>query len=277
MLLLSVFYDRQVLCPMLKKTFIHLPKVGPATELHFWRQGISTWEDFLATRAIPGLSRKRLHTLQLDLEKSLGHLDQPAYFSSRLPANERWRLFEQYRRRTAYLDIETTGANWPNLSVTVIGLYDGRTFHQFVLGENILDFLDIIDEFQVLVTFNGSQFDLPVLQAFFGGRPFRQTHIDLRFVLARLGIKGGLKKIEPKFGLNRPPDLAGLNGYDAVLLWERAQRGSRPARDLLLRYNQEDVINLESLMEQTYQLACQRALAVLKPSKPLSPLWQNKV
>jgi uncharacterized protein YprB with RNaseH-like and TPR domain len=175
------------------------------------------------------------------------------------------------------LDIETTGANWPNLSVTVIGLYDGRTFHQFVLGENILDFLDIIDEFQVLVTFNGSQFDLPVLQAFFGGRPFRQTHIDLRFVLARLGFKGGLKKIEPKFGLNRPSDLAGLNGYDAVLLWERAQRGSRPARDLLLRYNQEDVVNLESLMEQTYRLACQRALAVLKPSKPLSPLWQNKV
>ena len=190
---------------MLKRTFIHLPKVGPATELYFWREGFHTWEDFLAARTIPGLSQTRLAALQCDLEHSLGHLDQPAYFGSRLPAGERWRLFKQYRPRTAYLDIETTGANWPNLSVTVIGLYDGRTFHQFVLGENILDFLDIIDEFQMLVTFNGSQFDLPVLQAFFGGRPFRQTHIDLRFVLARLGFKGGLKKIEPRFGLNRAP------------------------------------------------------------------------
>ncbi len=262
---------------MLKKTFIHLPKVGPATELQFWRQGLHTWEDFLAARAVPGLSRMRLAALQRDLEKSLGHLDHPAYFGDRLPANERWRLFEQYRPKTAYLDIETTGANWPNLSVTVIGLYDGRTFHQFVLGENLRDFLDIIENFQILVTYNGSQFDLPVLQAFFDGRPFRHTHIDLRFVLARLGFKGGLKKIEPQFGLARPPDLAGLDGYDAVLLWERSRRGNRAARDLLLRYNQEDVINLESLMEQAYHLACQRALSLLKPGKPLSPLSRNKV
>jgi uncharacterized protein YprB with RNaseH-like and TPR domain len=251
---------------MLKRTFIHLPKVGPTTEINFWQQGLHTWEDFLTTREVFGLSRGRLAALQCDLEHSLQHLDQPAYFGSRLPANERWRLFKQYQARTAYLDIETTGANWPNLAVTVIGLYDGRTFHQFVLDENILDFLDIIDEFQMLVTFNGSQFDLPVLQAFFGGRPFRQTHIDLRFVLARLGFKGGLKKIEPRFSLNRPPDLAGLDGYDAVLLWERARRGDRVARDLLLRYNQEDVVNLESLMIQTYQLASQRALAVLDTS-----------
>jgi hypothetical protein len=61
--------------------------------------------------------------------------------------------------------------------------------------------------------------------------------------------------------VHRPPDLAGLDGYDAVLLWERAQRGNRMARDLLLRYNREDVVNLESLMEQAYQLARQRALA----------------
>jgi uncharacterized protein YprB with RNaseH-like and TPR domain len=248
---------------MLKRTFIHLPKVGPATELHFWREGFQTWENFLEAKDVPGLSQARLAALQCDLENSLGHLDKPDYFGARLPAGERWRLFKQYQPRTAYLDIETTGANWPNLSVTVIGLYDGRSFHQFVLGENIFDFLDIIDEFQMLVTFNGSQFDLPVLQAFFGGRPFRQTHIDLRFVLARLGYKGGLKKIEPRFGLSRPPDLAGLDGYDAVLLWERARRGNRMARNLLLRYNREDVINLESLMEQAYQLAYQRALAGL--------------
>ena len=122
---------------MLKRTFLHLPMVGPTTERQFWRQGLHTWEDFLAAKAVPGLSRMRLAALQRDLEQSLEHLDQPAYFGSRLPANEQWRLFKQYRPRTAYLDIETTGANWPNLAVTVIGLYDGRNFHQFVLGENL--------------------------------------------------------------------------------------------------------------------------------------------
>jgi uncharacterized protein YprB with RNaseH-like and TPR domain len=252
---------------MLKRTFMHLPRVGPATELHLWRQGLQTWDDLLAARRVPGVSPGRLARHQRHLEESLAHLDQPAYFSRRLPAAERWRLFDQYRPRTAYLDIETTGANWPHLTVTVIGLYDGRDFQQFVLGQNLQDFLAHIDAYPVLVTFNGSQFDLPVLEAVFG-RPFPQAHIDLRFVLARLGYKGGLKKIEPRFGLQRPAELEGLDGYDAVLLWERARRGDAAALETLLAYNREDVINLETLMEQAYQLARQRTLAQIASADP---------
>lgn len=251
---------------MLKRTFIHLPHIGPATELRLWRQGFHTWEDLLAAREVAGFSPGRLAGQQRLLEQSLAHLDQPTYFSSRLAGADRWRLFDQYRLQTAYLDIETTGATWPHLTVTVIGLYDGRTFYQFVLGENLWDFLELIDRYQVLVTFNGSQFDLPVLQAFFGQR-FPQAHIDLRFVLARLGYKGGLKKIEPRFGLHRPPDLEGLDGYDAVLLWQRAQRGDSQALDTLRRYNREDVINLETLMIEAYQRACRRTLAQVSCKK----------
>ncbi|MGQ9920716.1 MAG: ribonuclease H-like domain-containing protein [Desulfobacca sp.] len=251
---------------MLKRTFIHLARVGPATERHLWRQGIETWEDLLAARHVPGVHPGRLAAYQRQLEDSLAHLDQAIYFSRRLPAAERWRLFQQYRSRTAYLDIETTGASWPHLTVTVIGLFDGRNFQQFVLGQNLQDFLGHIDAFQMLVTFNGSQFDLPVLQAVFG-RVFSQAHIDLRFVLARLGFKGGLKKIEPHFGLQRPTELEGLDGYDAVLLWQRARRGDVAALDTLLAYNREDVINLETLMEQAYHLAARRTLALLPVEK----------
>jgi len=253
---------------MLKRTFMHLPRVGPATELALWRQGLQTWDDLLAARRVPGVSPSRLATHQRHLEESLAHLEQPAYFSTRLPAAERWRLFDHYRHQTAYLDIETTGASWPHLTVTVIGLYDGRDFQQFVLGRNLQDFPEVVAEFQVLVTFNGSQFDLPVLQAVFG-QPFPQAHIDLRFVLARLGYRGGLKKIEPHFGLHRPPDLEGLDGFDAVLLWQRARRGDTQAYNTLLRYNREDVVNLENLMEQAYQLARRRTLAQLQPHSPL--------
>jgi len=251
---------------MLKRTFIHLPRVGPATELHLWRQGVETWEDLLAARRLPGMPPGRLARHQRHLEESLAHLDQPAYFSRRLSAAERWRLFQHYRPRTAYLDIETTGASWPHLAVTVIGLYDGQEFQQFVLGHNLQDFLEQIDAYQLLVTFNGSQFDLPVLQAVFE-RPLPQAHIDLRFVLARLGYKGGLKRIEPCFGLQRPADLEGLDGYDAVLLWQRAQRGDAAALETLLAYNREDVINLETLMEQAYHLAARRTLAQLQAEK----------
>lgn len=245
---------------MLTRTYLHLPTVGPATEAQFWRQGLATWDDFLAAPRVRGLGAQRLSLLQAHLTESLKQLDNPSYFGRRLPGPEMWRLFRRYRARTAYLDIETTGAVWPDLTVTVVGLYDGRDFRQFVWGENLHEFPYVMDAYDVLVTFNGVQFDLPVLRACFPRLRFPPVHIDLRFVLARLGYKGGLKRIETVLELERPPDLAGLNGYDAVLLWARAQHGDEAALDLLLRYNREDVVNLEALMERAYELGSRRLM-----------------
>jgi uncharacterized protein YprB with RNaseH-like and TPR domain len=243
---------------MLKRTFIHLPGVGPRREGYFWRQGLNTWEDFLAARRLRGLSPERLGWLQEELAGSLSHLEDAAYFAARLQAGEHWRLFRHFRPRVAYLDIETTGTVWPGLLVTVVGLYDGRQMRQFVQGYNLQKFPRILDEFDLLVTFNGTQFDLPVLKTYFPGLRLPPAHVDLRFLLARLGFKGGLKKIEPRFGIRRPDAVNGMDGYMAVLLWERYQRGDRSALEVLLTYNREDVINLETLMEAAFRLSRER-------------------
>jgi uncharacterized protein YprB with RNaseH-like and TPR domain len=239
---------------MVKRTFIHLPGIGLRTEAQFWRQGLATWEDFLGVSRVSGLGPERLNWLKDLLQESLRRLHRPEYFASRLPAGELWRLFHHFRSRTAYLDIETTGAGWPEQTVTVIGLYDGRDMRQFVLGQNLLDFPEALAGVEALVTFNGSQFDLPVLRAAFPDLVFPPLHLDLRFILARLGHRGGLKRIEPRFGIHRAPEVAALNGFDAVLLWQRFQRGDRTAGKLLLQYNQEDVLNLETLMERAFDL-----------------------
>ena len=152
---------------MLKRTFIHLPGVGPRRETHFWRQGLATWEDFLAAKRVQGLSRGRLDWLKAELTGSLDHTQDAAYFADRLQPGEHWRLFRQFRPRTAYLDIETYGKAWPGLLVTVVGLYDGQTMRQFVQGFNLLEFPQVLAGFDLLVTFNGTQFDLPVLKASF--------------------------------------------------------------------------------------------------------------
>jgi len=245
---------------MIKRTFVHLPDIGLKTEAHFWRQGLATWEDFLRAGRVVGLGGYRLAYCKALLEESLRHLDRPEYFASRLPTGEQWRLFRHFRTRTAYLDIETTGAAWPALNVTVVGLYDGRTMQQFVLGQNLTDFPEALAEVDMLVTFNGAQFDLPVLKASFPDLRLPPLHLDLRFILARLGYRGGLKRIEPRFGITRAPEVAGFDGYDAVLLWERYQRGDRTAGELLLLYNREDVLNLEVLMEQAFELGKRSAL-----------------
>ncbi len=245
---------------MLKRTFVHLPGVGLKTEAQMWQSGLATWEDFLQARQVAGLGPARLAWFKSLLQKSLRHLDRPDYFAGCLPVAEHWRLFRHFRPRTAYLDIETSGAWWPEMAVTVVGLYDGRTMRQFVLGQNLQDFPEALADFEVLVTFNGSQFDVPVLQAYFPDLYLPPLHLDLRFILARLGFKGGLKKIEPRFGIHRAPEVADMNGYDAVLLWERFQRGDLTARELLLQYNKEDVLNLETLMAQAFELGRRRLL-----------------
>lgn len=245
---------------MLKRTFIHLPGVGEQTEVQFWRQGLHTWEDFLAAREVPGLGRERLTFLRARVQESLDQEDNPAYFGPLLPHAERWRLFRRFRERAAYLDIETTGYTWPGLQVTVVGLYDGHDMRQFVHGKNLREFPEALKDLDLIVTFNGSQFDLPVLRAYFPEIKLPPVHLDLRFILARLGFKGGLKKIEPRFGIRRPPEVDGLDGYEAVLLWDRHCRGDYHALPQLLTYNREDVVNLETLMDEACRLAESRLL-----------------
>ena len=245
---------------MLKRTFIHLPGVGPRRETHFWRQGLATWEDFLAAKRVQGLSRGRLDWLKAELTGSLDHTQDAAYFADRLQPGEHWRLFRHFRPRTAYLDIETYGKAWPGLLVTVAGLYDGQNMRQFVQGFNLQEFPQVLSEFDLLVTFNGTQFDLPVLKAYFPELSLPPAHVDLRFLMARLGFKGGLKKIEPRFGIHRPKSVNGMDGYAAVLLWQRYQRGDQGALDLLLSYNREDVVNLETLMDGAFRMERERLL-----------------
>jgi uncharacterized protein YprB with RNaseH-like and TPR domain len=56
-----------------------------------------------------------------------------------------------------------------------------------------------------------------------------------------------LKRIEHRLGLERDPDLQGLDGWDAVRLWSHWRRGDADARDRLERYNAADTMNLEPI------------------------------
>ncbi len=69
----------------------------------------------------------------------------------------------------------------------------------------------------------------------------------------QLGYRGGLKAIETQLDIIRTADLHGLNGHDAVLLWNRWQHShDREARERLLGYNEADCVNLEQLADKFY-------------------------
>jgi uncharacterized protein len=54
-----------------------------------------------------------------------------------------------------------------------------------------------------------------------------QAQIDLRYVLAHVGYKAGLKKCESLLGIDRG-NLADMDGFFAVLLWKEHQRTGNP-------------------------------------------------
>ncbi len=239
---------------MLKNTFLHIPGIGNITEGRLWEAGILNWDNFVDPYPLR-LSPNRTESLRRCLDESRKHLQNqnPNYFAGLLPSTLQWRLFPEFRQRTAYLDIETTGLDGYYNEITVIGLYDGTTISYYVKDQNLDDFRNDIEKYKVVVTYNGKCFDIPFIRNNMG-LPMDQAHIDLRYVLSSLGYTGGLKGCEIKAGIDRGK-LGGLDGYDAVLLWnDYQQTGNQKALETLLAYNGEDIVNLEALMVMAYNM-----------------------
>jgi uncharacterized protein len=260
---------------MLTHTFCHVPGLGVGTEKRLWSVGVRTWRDAISARSLP-LSAARAASLQTCLDESTAQLKagNVRYFAERLPPREHWRLFPHFRNSLAYLDIETTGLGNPGDSITTIVVYDGARVRSYVQGRNLPDFAADIARYDLLVTYNGKSFDLPFIRRYLGP-PVDQAHIDLRHVLASLGLKGGLKGCERQLGLTRG-DLEEVDGFFAVLLWQaHCRSGDERVLETLLAYNALDVINLEELMVEAYNrktAALDRAeLKLAAPDLPANP------
>ncbi len=237
---------------MLENTFCHISGIGLKTEREMWAEGALSWTHILDGVPLNGKSRNRSH-LRRCVRESVEQLDyrNSRYFAKTLPAAESWRLFREFRDSTAYLDIETTGTGEFSDYITSIALYDGHEVRYYVYGCNLETFVDDIMDYRVIVTYNGKCFDIPFINRFFDVR-LPHAHIDLRFVLHSLGLRGGLKGCERQLGLNRN-ELAGVDGYFAVLLWhDYITYENDKALETLLAYNILDAVNLEPLMVIAY-------------------------
>ena len=251
---------------MLANTFVHLPGVGDKTERALWDAGIRAWDDFLAARDLPPRARSRsLKAAVAQCAERLREGDS-AYFARAVPPKEAWRMYADFRRNAAFLDIETTGLSPAYSVITLVGILDREGYHAFTRGDNLSDLHEAVERYDMIVTYNGASFDLPFIESHMG-RMFAHTpHLDLRFALSRMGLSGGLKAIERRLNAGRPSALSSLSGYDAVRMWRMWERGDRGALDTLIRYNAEDVFSLPKLAEIAYN---RLAAAIAAPAPPL--------
>lgn len=236
---------------MIRRTFLHLSGIGPVTEADLWRNGVDDWSTLLERREALGLRSPSFARLDTELrasERALTEQDA-GWFGRRLPEREHWRLYPEFAPRTAFLDIETTSLSPYDGIVTVVTVHAEGSSRTFVQGEDLEELPAYLRPSSVLVTFNGSRFDVPFLAVSFPEWRVPPVHIDLRFVLYRLGLAGGLKRIETSLRIGSRDGVEGIDGLDAVRLWQQYRRGSRAALDRLIRYNRADTENLEPLLQ----------------------------
>ena len=238
---------------MLRNSFIFLTHIGEKTEKNIWAQGIRTWEDFLKQDHIKGISDEKKAGYDTALKKAItAYANRDIdHFNYVLPKRQMWRLYPEFGKNAAFLDIETTGLAIYS-TVTVVGIYHQDKMISLIQGRDLnkTNIKKALKGASMVCTFNGTMFDLPILEHHYPGCIPKIPHIDLRFVGRQAGLKGGLKSIERQLGISRPKDIVGLDGYEAVRLWKRWTRNNdEDALDRLVRYNIEDVENLQTLAD----------------------------
>jgi uncharacterized protein YprB with RNaseH-like and TPR domain/predicted nuclease with RNAse H fold/dephospho-CoA kinase len=250
---------------ILTRTFVHVPGIGSVTERALWADGISSWRRFLmaSSSRVPIRSRSKVCDFLGESEVALKTNDA-RFFARYLHRSEWWRLYPHFRTKAVFLDIETTGLSQHYDEVTLVGLYDGTRVKTFLAGNNLDELAESLAPYEIAITFNGTLFDLPFLKNKFPALPLPAIHLDLRYILRRIGYSGPLKRIEQRLGIVREA-AADVDGLMATVLWARYLRGSIEALEQLVKYNAADITSLRSLMSFSYSALARQ---LLKPERP---------
>ena len=248
---------------MIRESFSVFDGIGPGRERAIRAAGITTWDALLAAGSIAGISAKLQASAARQVHRWSRALAQEdvAFFAEHMPRAEHWRLFDVFGDGACYLDIETTGLSPGYHDVTMVGLCRGGRFTALVRGQGLsaAAVSEALASVKILVTYYGSAIDVPFLQASLPGIDWTIPHFDLCFAGRRVGLAGGLKQVEQSLGMHRDAAIAEVDGFEAVRLWRRYQRGDAGALQTLIDYNEADTRNLATIAQTIHARLCEKA------------------
>ncbi len=242
---------------MINTSFLHFKGIGKANLKIISEFGNTTWFEVLDNIEKIPFNDKKKSELVLEIENSIQKLEQDdlEFFSTKLHPKEKWKVLEENFSRACFFDIETNGQNYGDNITLIICYYKNRVY-QFLNGDNLDSFLDFLEDVKLLVSFNGTSFDIPMIKNYFRIPKLEIAHIDLRWLSYQIGLKGGLKKIETKLGIKRSDSIDGLNGLDAIYLWiDWKNYQNRNSLEKLIEYCTQDVISLEILAKKILEIS----------------------
>jgi len=233
-----------------ENSFVGAEGIGETIERRLWTQGVTHWEQF--DHDCEGVGPTRAERIESFIQGGREAIadDDVSYFEQAFPTGSRWRLYESFRDRACFFDIETTGLDKRSSVVTTVSLHqDGQT-ETLVRGDDLTrtGLAGAFEDAGLLVTFNGARFDIPFLEHNFD-ISLEQPHLDLMPTCRKISLSGGLSAVEDALGIGR--DLPDVDGREAVRLWHEHERGVDGALDRLIEYNREDTENMKPVLEQT--------------------------
>lgn len=266
----------------LNREFKLFPGIGKGNEKKLKKHQIYTWNDVLNAKNQPNLPQTIWDELKRNIQKIHTAISQANIYTIQnlIPSSYHWNLIPWVINncKIAYLDIETTGLSPQTSHITTIAVFDGQQVFDFIRHDNLEEFPAFIEQFPVIVTYYGKNFDLPFIRKEMGVK-FSQLHYDLCFLMRKVGLRGGLKSIEHQVGISRK-ESEGITGFHAVQLWEKYREiGDSRYLETLLAYNNEDVINLEYLLILAYNKMVQKNFAQARllqyPNKKIFNPYQS--
>ena len=240
---------------MITEALQHCHGIGPARLQRLHESGVRTWHDALRfPERLPGSFRdgmvQECRRCIDALERSDIH-----YLVTRFAPQDKWRVLAHYGEHASFFDIETMGLECDD-PITVIVVWHQGCPHVFLEHENLDDFLELLEDVELLVSFNGSSFDVPRVIDAFHIPVLPCAHLDMRWSCYHRGLHGGLKNIANRIGIERPKDLENADGAMAVQLWSQWQNcRDHAARQKLIRYCTADVLLLVLLADRLFGAA----------------------